>query len=124
MKPIEAEKIWKMDLNPKDNQLKEVNDKYNDEKEEVKAQVPENHPEIKKAQIPISYKQLQDYGYCIISIQKYDSEGHSKYKLAPVNIQLTFLQKELQLKHKLTGLPSFFLLQYGCKLQVKVFRLF
>ncbi len=58
-------------------------------------------------QIPISYKQLQEYGYCVISTQKYDSEGHSKYEIAPISTQLTFLEKELQYKRKLTGLPEF-----------------
>lgn len=69
-----------------------------------------NSKEIKKsfrAQIPISYRQLQDYGYCIISQQKYTGEGHSKYEVFPISRQLTFLEKELQYKRKLSGLPAF-----------------
>jgi hypothetical protein len=59
------------------------------------------------AQIPISYKQLQDYGYCIISQQKFTNEGHSKYEVSPLSRQITFIEKDLQHKRKLTGLPSF-----------------
>ena len=72
-------------------------------------------------QIPISYKQLQEYGYCVISTQKYDDEGHSKYEVAPVSTQLTFLEKELQYKRKLTGLPDFlkvYIARQGSKMAV------
>ncbi len=106
MELLDAKKIW--DYSSARYSGEEQFQVYEKTAEEPESVAPiEESAKKNLQQIPISYKQLQEYGYCIISTQKYDSEGHSKYEVAPAGTQLTFLEKELQYKRKLVGLPDF-----------------
>lgn len=99
MHGIDAKKIWDYDSA---KSTSEVQIQIIPEGEK-----PEARRSSRGAQIPISYRQLQDYGYCIISQQKYTNEGHSKYEVSPLSRQLTFIETQLQHRRKLSGLPTF-----------------
>ncbi len=63
---------------------------------------------LKSSSVEISYNQLQQYGYCIISTKRFGEETYeSKYVIKPINHRISEAEKKLLLRSKLVNKPSF-----------------
>ena len=58
--------------------------------------------------IPISYSQLNKYGYCIVSTRRAGKEEYeSSYKICPINITISDVEKKILQRQKIINNPSF-----------------
>lgn len=106
---IKAKEIFDVNsISAKDSDMSNYMPSRNYDEDDDEDKSNENKSQLKNAASEISYNQLQQYGYCIVSTRRYGEEDYeSKYVIKPISYKISEAEKKLLLRNKLMNKPSF-----------------